>query len=175
VTRGGGQTAEQTPTMQAPLFRQLQLPAPQPLHRAVTRRRPTRTMQAIRAVRQTRRQHAAACHKVTHASCCSAWLLRLTWRDRSATHGNPQAARRAAAGRRWERRSTDLEINCTDTSATLSDAATLNDATCNNATHNALPTPPTTQRPYDQRERRLEGSALSVCFIPKSQTCNIQL
>ena len=54
-------------------------------------------------------------------------------------------------------------------------AATLNDATRNDATHNALPTPPTTQRPYAQRERRLEGSALSVCFIPKSQTCNIQL
>jgi hypothetical protein len=36
---------------------------------------------------------------------------------------------------------------CTDTSVTLDDAATLNDATRNDATHNALPTPPTTHTP----------------------------
>jgi hypothetical protein len=133
-------------------------------------------MQVLRIVLQTRRQHAKACHAATHASCCSAWLRRLTRRHRSATHGNLQATRRAAAGRRWEHRSTDLEINCTDTSPTLGYTVTLNDATRNDATHNALPTPPTTQRPNAQRERRLEDSQPGpVCFIPKSQTSNIQL
>jgi len=59
-----------------------------------------------------------------------------------------------------------------DPSATLNDAATLNDTTRNDATHDDLATPTTTTRPNVKLKRRLESFALAVCFIPKSQTCN---
>ncbi len=58
-----------------------------------------------------------------------------------------------------------------DRSATLDDAATLNDTTRNDATHDDLPTPTTTARPTLNVNADW-SLALAVCFIPKSQTCN---
>ena len=54
---------------------------------------------------------------------------------------------RAAAGRRWERRSTDLEINCTDTTVIAS--TTLRRSTTRHAT-----TPRTTPSPPRRRHTR---------------------
>jgi hypothetical protein len=59
-----------------------------------------------------------------------------------------------------------------DRSATLDDDATLNDTTRNDATHDDLAPPDDDDTPNVKRKRRLEGLALAVCFIPKSQTCN---
>ena len=59
-----------------------------------------------------------------------------------------------------------------DRSATLDDDATLNDTTRNDATHDDLAPPDDDDTPNVKRKRRLEGLALVVCLIPKSQTCN---
>ena len=59
-----------------------------------------------------------------------------------------------------------------DRSATLDDDATLNDTTRNDTTHDDLAPPDDDDTPDVKRKRRLEGLALAVCFIPKSQTCN---
>ncbi len=59
-----------------------------------------------------------------------------------------------------------------DRSATLDDDATLNNTTRNDATHDDLAPPDDDDTPDVKRKRRLEGLALAVCFIPKSQTCN---
>jgi hypothetical protein len=57
-------------------------------------------------------------------------------------------------------------------SATLDDDATINDTTRNDATHDDLAPPDDDDTSNVKRKRRLEGLALAVCFIPKSQTCN---
>jgi hypothetical protein len=54
-----------------------------------------------------------------------------------------------------------------DRSATLDDDATLNDTT-----HDDLAPPDDDDTPDVERKHRLEGLALAICFIPKSQTCN---
>ena len=66
----------------------------------------------------------------------------------------------------------DLVVYGYDRSATLDDDATLNDTTRNDATHDDLAPPDDDDTPDVKRKRRLEGLALTVCFIPKSQTCN---
>ncbi len=92
-------------------------------------------------------QHAAACRAATHASCCSAWLLRLTRRTRAEhrTRGNDEpttSGARAAtvdAGRVVDRPSKSIvRIR------PLCDAATLNDATHDAPRDARRRTPPTT-------------------------------
>ena len=144
-----------------------------PLHRAVPQ---TWTLQALSVVRQARR-HAThhvrrpPRHAAHHAA--TKLLLSLTKRARVPAHG----IRESRTGR------PTVEAGSVDRPALLSivrirpfcDArrrrnAQRHDAQRRNARRPCHPDDDDT--PDVKRKCRLEGLALAVCFIPKSQTCN---